>query len=188
MSKRVDCEQAHKEHINRYKMAHNIGVAEYMRENAEKYHLSPDEMYVLGLLHDIGYLSGRVGHEKVGADILNAIGLNQNYVYAIKYHGLNPKLIEEKPYDSFDFETAYKDLPELVLLYEADMSIDARGYRVGFKARLDDIGQRYGYDSIAYKNASDTVDYVKRQLAALNCNSKEQHTFTVHKSVPIERE
>ena len=30
-------EEAHKEHINKYKMAHMIGVAEYMRERAEDY-------------------------------------------------------------------------------------------------------------------------------------------------------
>lgn len=69
------CEHAHKEHINRFKMAHNIGVAEYMRENAEKYGLPADEMYVMGLLHDIGYIKQHKGHEEYGAELLETMGL-----------------------------------------------------------------------------------------------------------------
>lgn len=72
-------------------MAHNIGVAEYMRENAEKYGLPADEMYVMGLLHDIGYIKQHKGHEEYGAELLETMGLKPRYVYAIKYHGLNPK-------------------------------------------------------------------------------------------------
>ena len=50
-------EHAHKEHINAYKTAHMIGVAEYMRERAKDYGLNPDIMYAVGLLHDIGYIT-----------------------------------------------------------------------------------------------------------------------------------
>ena len=70
-------EEAHKEHINKYKMAHMIGVAEYMRERASDYNkgyykdpttfcrepvpiqIDPEEAYVVGLLHDIGYIYER---------------------------------------------------------------------------------------------------------------------------------
>mgnify|MGYP000442905199 FL=1 len=74
------CEHAHKEHINRFKMAHNIGVAEYMRENAEKYGLPADEMYVMGLLHDIGYIKQHKGHEEYGAELLETMGLKPRYI------------------------------------------------------------------------------------------------------------
>ena len=171
------CEHAHKEHINRFKMAHNIGVAEYMRENAEKYGLPADEMYVMGLLHDIGYIKQHKGHEEYGAELLETMGLKPRYVYAIKYHGLNPDFIKTLPYKDFDFDTAYKTYPELVLLYEADMSINARGYRVGFDDRLRDIGNRYGFDSTAYHNAAATVQYVKNQENALATERTDSFIF-----------
>ena len=149
-------EQAHKEHINQYKMAHMIGVAEYMRERAEAYNLDADVMYTVGLLHDIGYLDGHIGHEQVGADILNRMGLSDEneITFSIRHHGENP----------YDLEKQYGKLPDtLILMLEADMSIEKAGYRVGFQKRLHDIAERYGYDSIAYQTARDVVDYVKEQ-------------------------
>ena len=81
------------------------------------------------------------------------------------------------PYKDFDFDTAYKTYPELVLLYEADMSVTARGYRGGFDERLKDIGNRYGFDSTAYHNAAATVHYVKCQLKALATERTDSFTF-----------
>lgn len=49
--------------ISREKILHMWGVAEYMYQNASKYELKPDKMYVLGLLHDIGYIKGKQDHE-----------------------------------------------------------------------------------------------------------------------------
>lgn len=155
--------EADKAHINKYKMAHCIGVAEYMRENAEKYGLDKNEMYTLGLLHDIGYLEGRVGHEENGYEILEGLGMNDKYLFAVINHGTNPYEVEE----SVNMDLLVGNAP-LVLLYEADMSIDARGYNVGFDGRLKDIGERYGYDHIAYQTASDTVNYVKEAHAKMN--------------------
>lgn len=45
-------------------------VAEYMYRNAKKYDLNPEEMYILGLIHDIGYLKDRLDHEVHGARLL----------------------------------------------------------------------------------------------------------------------
>ena len=149
-------EQAHKEHINQYKMAHMVGVAEYMRERAEAYGLDADVMYTVGLLHDIGYLEGHIGHEQVGADILNRMGLSDDneITFSIRHHGENP----------YDLEEQYGKLPDiLILMLEADMSVEKAGYRVGFRKRLQDIGERYGYDHSAYQTASDAVSYVKEQ-------------------------
>lgn len=158
-------EEAHKEHINKYKMAHNIGVAEFMRENAAKYCLDGNEMYVIGLLHDIGYLTGRREHEKNGAELLRGMGLNEQLVYAIESHGKN--LTELKEQMASDGKDILIDAPQLVLLCEADMTVDARGYAVGFNERLEDIGRRYGKDGIEYATASGTVDCVKEQIERL---------------------
>jgi hypothetical protein len=121
-----------------------------MAENAYKYGLDSGEMFVLGLLHDIGYLNGREGHEMSGYALLDGMGLNKRFTNAILLHGSNPHTLTDVS-------------PELRLLYEADMSIDKDGKLVGFKGRLKDIKERYGADSIAYKTASDTVDYLKEQ-------------------------
>ena len=42
--------------INNNKKMHMFGVAEFMYTEAPKYGLNPEEMYVLGLLHDVGYI------------------------------------------------------------------------------------------------------------------------------------
>lgn len=122
---------AKKEHINKYKMAHSIGVAEYMRENAWRYNLDGEEMYVLGLLHDIGYIYGREGHEKSGFKLLMNMGLKAPYLTAINLHGRNPYEIEKEV--GFSLR---EECPALVLLYEADMSVNAQGFKVGFDGRI----------------------------------------------------
>lgn len=147
-------EAAHNEHINRYKMAHMIGVAEYMRERAEAYDLDGDVMYAVGLLHDIGYIGGRMGHEEYGEFLLSKIGIDEDIAFAVQHHGENLHEIKE----------AYGEsciTPEFVLLMEADASVDARGYRVGFSGRLNDIADRYGKEHIAYKTVSDNIAFIK---------------------------
>lgn len=147
-------------HINRFKMAHMVGVAEYMRERATDYGLLyPDMMYIVGLLHDIGYLGGREGHEEYGAEILTTLGVDSDIVFVIAHHGDNPYKFQEE-YGS-DAVT-----PEYVLLLEADMSVDARGFRVGFNGRLKDISERYGYDHIAFETAKETIRFIKEYQQA----------------------
>ena len=148
--------KADKRHINKFKMAHMVGVAEYMRDHAEEYGLNPDEMYVLGLLHDIGYLEGRNEHEQYGAKMLSEMGLNMVYTYAICHHGDNPYALCPDGINPSD-----KAVKPYLLLLEGDMSVNAQGYRVGFDKRIEDIGQRYGFDSEAYKTACDNVRFIK---------------------------
>lgn len=144
-------------HINRFKMAHSIGVAEYMRERAGEYGLNPNTMYVVGLLHDIGYLGGREGHEQRGADLLDAMGLGYFYHFAIEHHG-------ENLYDVQKRCVGDEPLPFIVLLVEADMSVDARGYRVGFEKRLLDLERRYGSENIGL--ARENIQFVKEYQQA----------------------
>lgn len=142
--------EANNRHINRYKMAHMIGVAEYMRERACDYGLDPNVMYTLGLLHDIGYLEGQAAHEKTGADILAKLGANEEAITAIANHGKNP----------YDIKTD-EISPMFVLLLEADMSVDTRGYRVGFKGRTQDMIRRFGEGSEAHYMVLDNIKFIK---------------------------
>lgn len=171
-------EEAHKEHINKYKMAHMIGVAEYMRERAEDYNngfcngsepirIDPNEAYVVGLLHDIGYIEGRSDHEAIGADLLTGMGLRGDLLDAIRYHGTNPYEIEASLGRTNEDGTDVIP-PIMVLLYEADMSIDIQGYRVGFDKRLKDIAARNmgtPYEEAAISTSTATVRYVKEWQA-----------------------
>ena len=150
----MEFEKASNEHINRYKMAHMIGVAEYMRERAVDYQLDPDKMYVVGLLHDIGYLQGRQEHEAYGSFLLSSIITDENLLCAIANHGRNLKAIESV----YGKEVITS---EFALLMEADASVDARGFRVGFSGRLKDVANRYGKDHPAYLNMKDNIDYIK---------------------------
>lgn len=160
-------EEAHKEHINKYKMAHCIGVAEYMRENAPKYGLDADTMYVIGLLHDIGYLSGRRGHEQAGEEILRKLGISDDILFAVASHGKNLYEVESE-FQTNGGVSLLAQCPELILMCEADMSVNAQGYRVGFDKRLEDIADRYGDNGIEYSTASATVRFVREQSEKLS--------------------
>lgn len=135
------------------KIKHCKGVADYMQENAELFGLNKDVAYFIGLNHDIGYVNGRIGHEKSGWELLSGVGVNPTIVNAILNHGKNPYSLLEK-----------ERTPELQLLWCADMSVDKFGERTGFDGRLADIESRYGHDSIAYQTASDTIRYCKEIL------------------------
>lgn len=154
--KNLEVQEPKKEHINRFKMAHMVGVAEYMRDRAKDYEINPNEAYVIGLLHDIGYLQGREDHERSGADLLEEMGFRHETATAIRFHGDNPY----KTRIDFQDDEAFISR-EFILLLEADMSVDARGFRVGFDKRLEDIEERYGKDNIAYATAKDNVAFVK---------------------------
>lgn len=186
-------EEAHKEHINQYKMAHMIGVAEYMRERALDYnkadgvYIDPNEAYTVGLLHDIGYLIGRPDHEKTGAELLAGMGLRDDLFYAIKFHGTNPYTIEETYGKENNGEPTIS--PMQVLLYEADMSINIQGYRVGFDKRLEDIRSRLQdtpYGEAAIDSSTSIVQYVKEWQAEHGID-KPSRSFWTHKKQEQER-
>lgn len=173
-------EEAHKEHINQYKMAHMIGVAEYMRERAGDYNkgtyidvssycpepipinIDPNVAYTIGLLHDIGYLEGRANHEKSSFLLLAKMGMNNELTRAIADHGTNPyEILEECKGRDWGLDAI---TPIAVLLYEADMSVNAQGYRVGFEKRQQDILERLEgteFYEATKKNTADTIRFVK---------------------------
>lgn len=141
--------------ITENKMAHCKAVAEHMKKVAKiqgKDDLTADIYYVVGLLHDIGYLRGRKEHEINGAVILKAMGIKDEYVQAILNHGTNPYTL--KTNEQTDI---------LIALQDADMSVDKYGRDAGFKKRLEDIKLRYGADSEAYDTATKTVQFLKEK-------------------------
>ena len=133
---------------NRWK--HIIGVARLARDFALKLRPNDTEyaqdMFLLGLLHDIGYefLENGHGHAALGGQILKRAGYK--YWDAVANHG-------------------YSDISEvsdeLFILNCADMSIDLNGNRCTMDARLTDIAARYGMDSETYHNAVQEIDGLK---------------------------
>ena len=144
-----------KEHISAKKIAHMVGVAAYMRDRADDYGVDGNVAYTAGLLHDIGYLEGRLGHEEIGAEILEACGMHGEIVFVVANHATELKAIPENQIS-----------PMLVLMVEADLSVDARGFRVGFDSRLKDIERRYGVDKTGdVQSVLSNIEYIKAYQA-----------------------
>ena len=138
--------------INSRKLTHMNSVGVFMRENAYKYGLNADEMYVVGLLHDVGYLRGRHRHSSYGANLISDVfdtSLDSSALQAIRLHDT---LCDK-------WEDGAKDNPVLFLLIKADLSVDTNGCFVGRKARLKDIAKRYGKSSHEYEVAVSLIDY-----------------------------
>ncbi len=145
--------------ITNERIAHMHGVAEWMYEHAEEYGCeNKDEMYLLGLVHDIGYLYGnKEEHEQKGAELL---GLDTYYGRFVRNHGLTPQEYIER-YGCFNSEIPN----EMILLWTADMMVDSKGNTVGFKARLDDIANRYGADSEIHDRCWETIFWLENRKA-----------------------
>ena len=133
--------------IRENKIKHVTAVANYMYEHAGEYGLKPEQMYTLGLLHDIGYIHGSVGHSAYGADLLSRMGLDDRFTYAIANHGE-------------DLSLMFVVSPELKLLVEADLQIDSEGNFIGFEKRLEQIRERYGKTSVQYIKTKGSMCYI----------------------------
>lgn len=131
------------EKIGESKILHMKAVAELMYERAldetgdEEY---AEDMYVLGLLHDIGYLFGSDEHGASGAALMERNGYTRSN--EIRYHGK-----PEVPEGAFT--------PELELVQWCDMSVLPNGEKVSCAERLEDVGRRYGFGSHVYENCAE---------------------------------
>ena len=125
---------------NRYK--HIRGVAELMAKISPKG--KEKEMFLLGLLHDIGYLEQPKEHNFFGGNLLKEQGYK--YWQEVYWHG-----VPDAGYSS----------EALDLLNAADMQVNAYGEQVSYAARLEDIGARYGTDSPQYTLAEKMVRYLE---------------------------
>ena len=135
------------------RMRHMHGVAEFMFEHADDYGLQPERMYILGLLHDVGYMINNEQHELCGSSYLDLLG----YVDSdfIRSHGLTPK-------EYMNFHRCMEDeIPkEMILLWEADLSIDIGGKQVDMLERLNGIKKRRG-DKV-YNKAFETYQFITK--------------------------
>ena len=122
--------------MDKNRLNHIYKVAKLMEKKASKLNLNANEMFLLGLLHDVGYEIDKTNHEFTGGEFLKT----QNYKYAneVKYHGL----------PNCNYSSAALDL-----LNWCDMHINYRGEFVSFKTRLEDIASRHNENSQIYKNA-----------------------------------
>ncbi len=118
--------------ITDYRKKHIFGVAELLQKYGKERNLPEEkcnELYTLGLLHDIGYAfldeKDYAKHNIVGGQALQ----NQGYKFwqEVYYHG-----IANSPYQS----------EYLVLLNLADMHIDSEGNYVTLNGRLEELSKR----------------------------------------------
>lgn len=112
---------------------HIWAVAELMEKYGKEKNFSEKEchdLYILGLLHDVGYQfleeKDYINHNIVGGEILKAEGYK--FWQEVYYHG-----VVNSPYQS-----EYLDLLNL-----ADMHIDSEGNYVTLDGRLEELSQRY---------------------------------------------
>ena len=145
--------QSIKHVIDPGRMAHMYGCAEYMYNHALEYGLNPDAMYLIGLVHDIGYIHGKLDHEYTGAGIH---GITDDVAKIIQSHGTTPKDYAES-HGIFEFEIP----KELVLLWDADMHINDFGEDVGYDGRLMRIVEKYGKHSHPYWVCHETIEWLK---------------------------
>jgi len=137
------------------RIKHIMAVARVMKDNAGSVGLDEEEMFTLGLLHDIGYeFGGSEEHHQVGAEMLK----KQNYKYykEVLYHG---KPVKEYSSTALD------------LLNYADMHIDKKGNFVTFEDRLKDIENRRGKNSRPYINCEIIINnLIKKDFLNKNNN------------------
>lgn len=131
------------------RLKHSHAVAQKMLEIGRNIGLSEEELqdlFVLGLNHDIGYefSPNGVKHQEIGGEILK----KNRYKYW------------EEVYNHGKVECKYKSL-YLDILNQADMQIDKYGNDVGYEKRLQDIESRYGKESVIYQKCQELVNKLK---------------------------
>lgn len=154
--------------ISKERIAHMHGVAEFMFKHADKFdckYLTKEELYHLGLIHDIGYVSGKEDHESNGASLFERDDMMYHCIF---YHGTTPQ-----EYIKNTWCYGVDDIPdELILLWIADMKVlstgDDAGKIVSFTEKLNEIANYYGEDSIPYEICKDTIDWLSTNIEISN--------------------
>lgn len=155
------------------RIRHMHGVAELMYHYYDAFHcnyLSKEDVYVLGLNHDIGYMSGKADHEAYGSNIFAEFcefGSQNMITKCILHHGDTP---QKYMVNQMCFEDEIPN--ELILLWWADMCIESGGRYagefVGFQGRLKGMKARYGENSEPYQICKETIkwliDYIPQKF------------------------
>lgn len=136
-------------------MCHMHQVAEYMYQNAEKYKLNRNRMYILGLLHDIGYIKGADENEWA-SQLLELCGYKDaSYVL---WGNTTPKefMLDQKVFSN--------SIPaELVLLWEAEMHVGENGAPVDYTEKLEEAKKIYGRYSDPYRVCTEVISWLKNR-------------------------
>lgn len=134
--------------IDNDRLKHSYAVAKKMIEIGKEHKLSNfeiQELFVLGLNHDIGYEFGNnSNHNVIGGKLLKEN--DYKYWQEVYYHGQT--------------ECKYKSL-YLDILNMADMQVDKYGNDVGYDKRLEDIKIRYGENSQTYLKCHKLINKLK---------------------------
>ena len=142
--------------ITPQRQAHMLQVGRTAERLARELFDWPDQkcrqMFLLGLLHDVGYeyAAEQPDHPRVGSELLEAAGYR--YWQEVRWHGMS-----DAPYAS----------DELLVLNVADVLTDAAGNIVSLSERLGDIGRRYGAGSPQLAEMSALADEVSARIAPL---------------------
>lgn len=104
-------------------------------------------LYILGLLHDVGYAFDPTDHAHAGGRVLIGLGVAADAVY-----------------DHGDPNVGFMD-DELLIVNAADMTTSPTGAPMRMGDRLRDIGERYGVDSPHLACARAVADRIKYELA-----------------------
>ena len=127
--------------------AHMHGVAEYMYKKAPSFGLDPNEMFLLGYLHDIGHIINTTEDTNVaGGMFLASSGYKNAYTVLCHKKLLTP-----------DDITSLK----LQLLTEADMHIGMDGQDIGYDQKLKAIARACGTNSIEYEIFKKNVEFLE---------------------------
>ena len=147
--------------IDGNRLLHILGVAEYMYTKATDYNLDPDEMYLIGILHDIGFIndySDDSNYQEYGDEILKKIGLTSKKGKLIRDI---IKLNNSVPDFKMDWNNKIHRIK--YLLYEADMSISSVGRQVSYDGRLQNLYEYYDDDDIFEKGKA-IVEWLEQNI------------------------
>lgn len=133
---------------------HCYNVALKMKQIVERkpelFSSTAEEMFVLGLIHDVGYafVDDQKKHAEVGGEILKQD--SYRFWREVYYHGIP--------------QNEYRSI-ELDLLNYADFTIGQDGSEVSISERIESIAERYGRGSKQERDAISLYELLKPRIA-----------------------
>lgn len=130
------------------KAIHSLEVANFMRNRAEALGLNSEHAWLIGYIHDIGYIYGGPNHNQLGYAIMAPFSKDlANYIYL---------------HDSKDEIKSHMEF----LLRLADFVIDETGKYVGMAERKNSILRRD--INVDIKNLEDSINAIEEYAAKHN--------------------
>lgn len=140
--------------ISEDRQKHIMAVARKMYDivaaNPEKFEITPEDAFLLGYLHDVGYefAEKQTDHPSVGEHLL--VRNRYKYTLEVGHHGI--------PQTDYSSEA-------LSLLNYADMTTGPAGQDIAIEEWVEDIVARYGEDSAQTKSAKKLAEVVQKFAA-----------------------